>query len=102
VAEHDLKVWSGFYDSLLTGEKTFEVRRNDRNFQVGDVLRLREFIADQLPNVRQVERGEPAGEAGAYTGRAVRARVTYVLREPILGVAAGWCVLSVVTLGALP
>lgn len=38
---HDLKVWPEAYKALRCGLKTYEVRVNDRGFQVGDVLRLR-------------------------------------------------------------
>jgi hypothetical protein len=60
---HDLKTWPQFFERILTGEKTFEVRKNDRRFKVGDVLVLREF--EEWRN-----RG--------YTGRSVRVAVTYI------------------------
>lgn len=41
--EHLLKVVPPYFDSLVAGSKTFEVRRNDRAYQRGDVLRLREW-----------------------------------------------------------
>ncbi len=37
---HKLKCWPEFFDAIKSGDKTFEVRSNDRNFYVGDVLRL--------------------------------------------------------------
>jgi Domain of unknown function (DUF3850) len=40
---HELKTWPGFFDSLWLGFKTFEIRRDDRGFGVGDVLILKEF-----------------------------------------------------------
>lgn len=33
---HDVKVAEDAYADLVTGRKTFEIRRNDRLFQVGD------------------------------------------------------------------
>lgn len=59
---HDLKVAGGFFDDIHTGRKRFEVRRNDRDFRVGDVLYLREWC-DVL----------------GYSGRACAACVTYLL-----------------------
>lgn len=41
--EHLLKVVPPYFDSLVAGSKTFEVRKNDRAYQRGDVLRLREW-----------------------------------------------------------
>ena len=40
---HYLKTWPVFYADVECGAKTFEVRKNDRNFQVGDILCLREY-----------------------------------------------------------
>lgn len=40
---HQLKVLPPYMDALLAGSKTFEVRRNDRGYQRGDVLVLREW-----------------------------------------------------------
>lgn len=40
---HELKTWPIHYRAVVSGHKTFEVRRNDRGFQVGDVLRLQEY-----------------------------------------------------------
>lgn len=40
---HDLKCMSQYFDALKSGAKTFELRRNDRDYQVGDVLRLRKW-----------------------------------------------------------
>lgn len=40
---HDLKVYPQFWEAVKNGSKPFEVRRNDRNFKVGDVVRLRHY-----------------------------------------------------------
>jgi hypothetical protein len=58
--EHDLKLATEFFDAVLSGMKSFELRRNDRNFAVGDVLVLREW------------------HQNGYTGRSCRAVVTYM------------------------
>jgi len=63
VAKHELKSWPAFFEAILAGEKTHELRRSDdRTFNVGDVLLLREFD----PNFNR------------YTGRELRVKVTYV------------------------
>ncbi len=41
--EHWLKTWIEFWPALESGAKTFEVRRNDRGFRVGDTLVLECF-----------------------------------------------------------
>lgn len=62
---HELKTWPVFYEKIIDGSKPFEVRNNDRNFKVGDVLFLREYDPD----------------AEAYTGRSCQKEVTYILGD---------------------
>lgn len=38
MAEHELKTRAVYFDAVQRGEKNFEVRKNDREFAVGDVL----------------------------------------------------------------
>jgi hypothetical protein len=59
---HCLKTWPQYYAAVLDGSKTFEIRRNDRDFAVGDVLVLQEF--------------DPA--AGSYTKEMIAMRITYI------------------------
>lgn len=61
---HELKTWPTFFQAILDGHKTFEIRKDDRGFQKGDKLRLCEFDPNKL--------------LGAYTGRSVEKFVTYV------------------------
>jgi Domain of unknown function (DUF3850) len=76
---HELKCWPVFFNKVLSGEKTFEVRRDDRTppFAVGDVLRLCEW--------------DPT--LGLYTGASLDLPVTYVLRGDG-GVAPGFVVMG--------
>ena len=62
--EHALKTTNPWFSQIWEGTKKFEVRTNDRRFQVGDVLVLQEY---------DNERSSP------YTGRMVRGRVTAML-----------------------
>lgn len=59
---HELKVWIEFFCPLYHGRKTFEIRKNDRDFEVGDTLILKEY--------------DP--QASVYVGGEVIAEVTYV------------------------
>lgn len=43
MVEHFLKIEKRFIPRILSGQKTFEIRKNDRDFQVGDILCLYEF-----------------------------------------------------------
>lgn len=38
--KHELKIEQHYLDQLLSGEKTFEIRLNDRSYQKGDTLRF--------------------------------------------------------------
>lgn len=40
---HHLKTWPEFFDDVVSGRKTFEIRKNDRDFKVGDEVILEEF-----------------------------------------------------------
>lgn len=37
---HELKIFKSFADAIISGDKTFEVRHNDRGFQKGDKVRF--------------------------------------------------------------
>lgn len=74
---HELKTQPQYYGSIVDGSKPFECRLNDRDFQEGDVLVLREW--------------NPVMEA--YTGNETRRRVTYVLRD-FPGVEPGYVVMG--------
>jgi hypothetical protein len=83
--EHELKVWPQFFDALLSGDKTFEVRKDDRGFHVGDVLWLREYRPEQKCYSGHCELNGCMGEnmcprkPAFYTGRELRLSVTYIL-----------------------
>ncbi len=44
----DLKIKTKYLLRILDNEKTFEVRFNDRDYQVGDILAFRETRNDDL------------------------------------------------------
>ncbi|NCD42803.1 MAG: DUF3850 domain-containing protein [Bacteroidia bacterium] len=70
--EHELKVKPEYYHSLFTGEKTCEVRYNDRDFQVGDVLILHcieptnRFLID-MPLFRTITYVLKGGQYGIHS-----------------------------------
>jgi len=76
--EHDLKCWPPFFEDVRRGDKPFEVRKADRDYQVGDTLVLREWRNDWKE----------------YTGRMTRKRVTYVLHGGDFGIEEGTVVLG--------
>lgn len=67
---HDLKILKEYFDAKLAGIKPFEIRYNDRDFQVGDYLRLREIVP--IPDTSPV--------MYEYTGRVLITEVLYILK----------------------
>lgn len=68
MTKHELKTINPYFDDLFYGRKQFEVRFNDdRNFQIGDYLVLREYDTEKQ----------------CYTGAVVTAEVGYILNNPI-------------------
>lgn len=45
---HELKIYPMYYSRVADGSKTFEVRTNDREFQSGDTVTLREFDPEPI------------------------------------------------------
>lgn len=73
--KHDLKLSSKYYDDVMIGRKRFELRKNDRDYQVGDVFVLREY------------------DNGQYTGRYFIQSIGYILKDcPQFGLMDGYCI----------
>lgn len=75
---HELKTRPEYFEAARKRQKNFELRKNDRDYQVGDLVRLEEF------------------EDGEYTGRYTGLRpVLYVLKDcPEYGLAEGYCIIG--------
>jgi hypothetical protein len=70
---HDLKIWPQFYSRVQDGSKTFEVRKNDRQFQFGDTVTLREWDPDP------VNKTVPLSPAKGYTDSPpLKFRIGYI------------------------
>ena len=57
---HELKILPEYFEAVVSGNKRFEIRKNDRNYQKGDILRLNEY------------------QDGQYTGDVHVAEITYI------------------------
>lgn len=85
---HKLKTWPTYWDAIESGEKTFEVRRNDRGFQTGDIVELMRCDEDKI---------------GAWIQRHVvplRFRIGWILQGGQFGIEPGYCVFSLSPLRA--
>lgn len=57
MAHHELKIETPFFDAVVSGEKTFEIRFNDdRGFQKGDTVLLKEYHPALYRNGEQLIR----------------------------------------------
>ena len=75
---HALKTWPEYFRAIANGSKTFEIRKADRPFAVGDTLVLREF--------------DP--ETGEYTEFVLCRTITYILNGGQFGIESGYVVLG--------
>ena len=75
---HELKILPRYFEDVVREIKQFEIRRNDRNFKVGDILFLREY------------------ERGKYTGRSCRVFVKYIYQgDGTFGLTSDFCILGI-------
>lgn len=80
--EHIVKIKKQYFVKLLSEEKTFELRKNDRNYKVGDVIILKEIDDYDL-------------KFPFNRGREVKAEITYILKGPVYGLETGYCILAI-------
>ncbi len=70
------KIYPEFFRAVRAREKNFEIRIDEDNIEVGDLLILEEWH-------------------GYYTGESVRRHVKYVLRDaPAYGLMPGYCIIG--------
>ena len=74
IKTHHLKTWPKYFQLVRSGHKTFELRIDDRDFQVGDKLTLQEW----LPTQRR------------YTGVEIYAEITHILSLKDYSDMKGW------------
>ena len=72
---HQIRCGKTFFEEILKGVKPFTLRKDDRNYKVGDILEKMEF------------------DDGKYTGRSIKQEVIYKL-EDYTGLVDGYCILG--------
>lgn len=75
---HELKTIPHYWDAIERGEKTFEVRRDDRGFQRGDIVRLY----------------RDTGYSGWKAARNLERRIGWILTGGQFGIEPGFIVFS--------
>lgn len=74
---HELKILPEYYKAVLKGKKKFELRKNDRDYEVGDRLILNEYDGEK------------------YTGEFVIKNITYIFKGGSYGLEEGYVILSI-------
>ena len=71
---------------VFAGTKNFEVRKNDRDFKIGDELLLKEYDNGKY--------SDHSDSGNRQTGRILHRRIDYVLHGGQLGIEEGYCVMA--------
>ena len=75
---HELKILPKWFEDVARQKKTFEIRKNDRDYNVGDTLILKEWYG------------------GKYTGREIRRTVSYIYYgDGNYGLSDGYVVMAI-------
>ena len=90
---HELKIKAKYYLDIVSGAKTFEIRKDDRDYKVGDLIKF---------NVIQTEE-DKENECFQYhiiplylSGEDKVFRITYILRNvPEYGLDKNYCILGI-------
>lgn len=78
MSKHELKILPNYFTQVQHGYKQFEIRKDDRDFKVGDTLILKEWEDDK------------------YTGCKLIRQITYKLTAAEFeGISPGYCVLGI-------
>lgn len=92
-ARHLLKVNQSYWAGLVSGEKKFEVRRDDRGFQKGDILRLCHWMDNVTPACYHTREGGRSGLA--ENAEFMDFRITYILTGGQFGIEPGYVVMAI-------
>lgn len=84
--KHLLKIHQHFLIHILEGRKNFEVRKNDRDYQVGDKIKFFPLDNDEGYNCFETEDGRERTIPDF--------EITYILSD-FVGLSQGWVVLGI-------
>ena len=82
---HELKIKHEYLVEVARGVKTFELRKNDRDYQVGDLIRFIDIRQSNNDNCDYV-----------YIDNNTLYRITYILKDvPQYGLDKDYCILAI-------
>lgn len=74
--QYEVKIVASYYEDVVSGKKSFELRKNNRGYKQGDSLKMLEF------------------KDGKHTGRTIDADIIYML-EDYTELTEGYCILGI-------
>ena len=81
---HELKIKHEYLVEVTMGRKMFELRKNDRDYQVGDLIRFIDIKKDNT------------GGCDIYIDEDDLYKITYVLKDvPQYGLDKDYCILAI-------
>lgn len=86
---HEIETINPYFSDTWNGDKPVEVRLNDRNYQEGDILWLREFDPEEAEIV-----------GTGYSGREIISRVSKILikENTFSGLTPGYIMMGITIL----
>ena len=87
---HYLKLHDRYFDAVKYGFKRFEIRKNDRDFRVGDTLVLTRICDDEQIPLNSIY-------VPAQSNEKINAKVTYLLKHDDFpdGIPEGYVVMTI-------
>lgn len=82
---HELKIKECFWKDVWNGRKTFEIRKNDRNYKVGDVVHF--HVIDETENEIQIEK--------EFNDKYNNYVITYVFNGGEYGLDKDYCIFGI-------
>lgn len=77
---YQLRIGAVFFEDIYIGKRSFDLRKNDQGYKVGDILELMEYTD------------------GQYMGRSIKVCITYIL-EDYTGLKDGYCIMAITRSG---
>jgi len=91
---HELKVDDAYFQALKSGEKNFEIRRDDRGFQRGDMLVLHRYGKTKRGLTCYLD-AKNNGSNNAANAESLHMRVKWILTGGQFGLEPGYVAMAI-------
>ena len=96
---HELKIKNEYLVDITVGLKTFELRKNDRDYQVGDLIHFIKVLDQEvwLGPVPLIDyKTNKIATKSVYIDDDALYQITYILKDvPEYGLKKGYCILGI-------